>query len=448
MKKRRIGFGGPRKTASKRSSIEQPLNIQGFTLDGRGVARDQGKTVFVNGAIPGDLVEVKLTKTDKRFDEAEISSILEPSKERIEPQCEYFGRCGGCDLQQTSPDVALQWKKQELLNQLQRHAKVEPEHLDTDLTSSRNWNYRRTARIGINQRETGELLIGFRRRGSHKLIDIDQCPILTPRLNQFIEQLRQLLTAEERVKHITQLLISEGRETLTAELRSVRPLNPTLEEGLIQLAKQHQTELTLDQGKTGKHTLYKPATDTTCLIDSDIELSFTASDFLQVNADVNEKLIRRVIEWFAPTEGDCVLDLFSGLGNFSLPLAKRVAQVTAVEGSREMVNRCQQNAVNNQLNNVLAQIADLSKADTDMHWFKQDYSLVLLDPPRTGAAALVANISQLKPRALIYIACDPASLVRDAKTLKEQGYKMNRFCVADMFPQTHHIESLALFTPA
>lgn len=445
MKHRRIRYGGPRQTAKTPQNLDTPVSIISLSLDGRGVARPEGKTLFVRDALPGEEVEVKIEKQDKRFDEGVIDKLLLASPQRIEPSCPYYGQCGGCDLQHLEANAAVEMKQQELVTQLNKRAKLTVDSVDAPLIGKQQLAYRRAARIGINQRESGEILIGFRRRSSAKLVDITHCQVLTPQLNTFLEGLRSVLGMFDRIKHLTQIEVIEGRGGVVAELRATKNLSDELCGALTQLAQAQKVHLSVSV-KEGALTLLHENIDATKLqIAKTLELEFSARDFVQVNAEVNQLMIDRVLDWLAPKPTDSALDLFSGLGNFSLPLAQQVAQLTAVEGSAEMVQRCLVNASNNGIKNIAAYSADLSQPSPQAQWFKRKYDLIVLDPPRQGAAEMIMHLTAMRPRALVYIACDPASLVRDAATLATQGYRLKRLCVADMFPQTHHIESLALF---
>jgi 23S rRNA (uracil1939-C5)-methyltransferase len=445
MKHRRIRYGGPRQAAKKNQSLDASVQILSLSLDGRGVARPSGKALFVRDALPGEEVEVAIEKSGKRFDEGVVSAVTIASEHRVEPACKFYGQCGGCDLQHLNPETAVELKQQELLKQLETRAKIEPETIDSPLIGTQKLGYRRAARVGINQRESGDLLIGFRRRSSAKLVDIDHCPVLTDRINQFLVELRATLAPFERVKHLTQIELIEGQSGVMAELRSTKNISDELRASLIQLAQSLQVQLSLSV-KDGAHkTLWENRAASELQICKDLSLEFEARDFVQVNRDINEQMIGRVLEWLAPQTTDRALDLFSGLGNFSLPLAQQIETLTAVEGSANMVERCLSNAKRNGISNIKSYSADLSQPDTTCTWLQQAYDLIILDPPRQGAAEILAAMEGQKPRALVYIACDPASLVRDAMTLTNQGYRMSRLCVADMFPQTHHIESLALF---
>lgn len=444
MKNRPIRFGGPRKQ-TKPTPNNQPIEIVSLSLDGRGIGRHQGKTIFVRDALPTETVKVEVESSNKRFDETLATEVIQSSPDRITPICQHYSICGGCDLQHLHPKRAVDYKQQELLRSLSKRAGLTAEIVDKPLIGSQFSAYRRSARIGINQRESGEVLIGFRRRSSNKLADINYCEVLLPSINAFIADLRSLLSNAGRIKHITQALIVAGDLGLQIDLRITRSLSTELQQALVELAQQHQAHLTLSSKESSTQILRSYIEAKNFTIDHDLKIEFSAGDFVQVNAEVNRHMIDKVLEWFAPTSSDQILDLYSGLGNFTLPLARRAARVVAIEGSNQMVERCLINAKTNLLNNVEAFSADLSHPDPSADWLKNTYDLILLDPPRLGAAGVISVLSKQRPRAIIYIACDPASLVRDAASLAASGYKISRICVADMFAQTHHIESLALF---
>ena len=300
MKNHRIRFGGPKKRAIQSSSLPDRLNIETLTLDGRGFARVNGKAVFVSDALPGDLISAELVKQSRGYDEASLESIIQPSPDRIEPECEYYEQCGGCDLQHLSASKALALKENEVLNQLKHHARIEPNQIDPPIHSPQVFGYRRSARIGINQRESGELLIGFRRRASSKLINIDQCPILEPRINAFLVDLRATLIKEAKVKQITQLLVSAGSSALCAELRVTKKLNDGLIQSLKAIAETHQVELSLSFGDALSEVISSLPIHCHYEIDTDVKIEFSATNFLQANASVNLALVARVIEWLQP----------------------------------------------------------------------------------------------------------------------------------------------------
>ena len=446
MNQRRIRYGGlkAKRTSSVTSTLPDQIEISGLSIEGRGTARIDGKLIFISGALPNETVSARLEKSGKRFDEAAVNEIFTASENRVTPICKHYENCGGCDLQHLETLKAVELKQEQILSILERQANITPTVVDAPLLSTKTSGYRRSARVGINQRENGELLIGFRRAASNKLVNIDQCPVLTERMNEFLKGLRETLTPFDKLKMLTHIELVDGDTGLNVEIRATKGLSDELRLALTELAKSAQTNLriALDSQTVELNRCFEPSYQ---LNEQSLNLEFDTTDFLQVNAEINQQMINRALEWLKPRDTDQVLDLFSGLGNFSLPLAQICAGVTAVEGSAKMVERSLSNARLNGIDNIEAYKADLSQVTPSVHWLKRAYDLIVIDPPRTGAAAIIPALEQQKPRALIYVACDPMSLVRDSQVLVSQGYKLSRLAVADMFPQTHHIETLALF---
>ncbi len=447
MRRRTVRYGGPRKSPSKaNNSLPETIQVESLSLEGRGVARVDGKTLFISGALPDETVSATLTKSGKRFDEAVVKEIKSPSEHRITPCCDLAGECGGCDLQHLSPERAVEIKRDQIISTLKRQSNLESQVTEAPIVSEQTLNYRRSARVGINQRENGELIIGFRRSESNKLIDTPSCPVLTNRCNQFLTALRERLEGLDKLKTLTHISLSDGDNLLAVEIRAKKRPSDEIMLALTSLAVDLQVNLRVS---FNDQTLTLNRVEEPEFINRqrDIRYQFDTNDFIQVNASVNEALIECAIEWLEPKQDDRLLDLFSGLGNFSLPLARLTKEVVAVEGISAMVKRSQANAALNGINNLTSIKSDLSKVDSDTTWLKSQYDLILLDPPRSGAADLIPHLKNLGARAILYIACDPMSLVRDSKILSDSGFSMTRFSVADMFPQTHHIESIALFEP-
>ncbi|KAA0875133.1 23S rRNA (uracil(1939)-C(5))-methyltransferase RlmD [Nitrincola tapanii] len=427
----------------------QPIEVtlDSFNQDGRGVTRHAGKTLFVRNALPGERVLVQLTACHARYDEGETLELLSPSSDRREPGCVAYGQCGGCDLQHLEAAKALELKQQSVLQQLQRLGKVQPETLSAPITSAA-WNYRRSARIGMNQRQRDQqLLVGFRRRGSSKLIDLDGCPVLQSRVEKLFIQIKHVLAEETELRHLTHLDLHLGDDSGVLCLRITRPLNSALIQRLTALAVELNLALVTEDNDGQLAWLYGCAEDLTYSPYAELKLHFQPGDFLQINPEVNRQLVARALEWLAPAPGQHLLDLFCGLGNFSLPIAASGARLSGVEGSADMVKRAEENARSNQLGHCQFYSADLSQDIRAHQWYRQTYDAILLDPPRSGAANLIPALAALKTQKILYVACNPAALARDAALLAAEGYRLTQFCVADMFPQTSHIESLALFQP-
>lgn len=425
--------------------IDTPLLVNRFSNECRGITSYQGKTLFVRNALPGERVSVRVEKSFKRHDEAEAIDIADFSNDRVPPVCPHYNSCGGCDLQHLNPDRAPEIKQQLVLDQLQRFAGCTPLNVDAPITSTPT-GYRRSARIGINQRQRdGALLTGFRHRQSAKLMDIDHCPVLDSRLDKLFSTLHQHLDDLSDLRHLTEVLISLGDETGALRFRLTRPASEQLKERLIAIASQLQLSAWMEDNQQ-QLTQLSSFTDLSFLANDQTRLQFLPGDFLQVNATVNRAMIARALEWLNPSPDQVLLDLFCGLGNFSLPLAAHLKKVIGVEGSLAMVERARANAALNGLTNTEFYCADLSQPITASAWFRQERAdLILLDPPRSGAAELIPQLLQLKPAKLLYIACNPAALTRDTSTIITAGYHLQRFAVLDMFPNTSHIESMALF---
>lgn len=450
MSRNRIKFGAPSKRKSRPSTPDRfEAEIDSLSLEGRGIARIDGKTCFITGALPGERVSAQITERHKRYDEAAVEEVLVASDERRQPPCEYYGRCGGCQLQHLEPKLQVEYKQTQLLDQLQRFAGIEPQQVEPALTSE-ELGYRRTARIGINQRADGELLIGFRRQASNKLLDIEQCPVLDSRINALLASLRTALTDLGDIKHLTHLDIACGEETGALTIRATRKLSQEQREAITRACSKQGFQLYIENNK-GQVERISDATAALSyrLPEQNLNLSFAPGDFLQVNASINRQMVQRALEWLSPKENDRVLDLFCGLGNFTLPLAKHAGRVVGVEGSAEMVERARKNAELNNLSNAEFYKGDLSSDIRESYWYRESrqdgFDLVLLDPPRAGAEACARELADYGARAVLYISCNPAALVRDAKFLKDAGYGMTRFSVMDMFPNTAHVESMALF---
>ncbi|WP_409525952.1 23S rRNA (uracil(1939)-C(5))-methyltransferase RlmD [Nitrincola sp. MINF-07-Sa-05] len=438
-----------RRTArhSRQSLPQTPieLDVTGLSIEGRGVARHEGKTVFVRGALAGEKVTAKLENRHSRYDEASLIECISTCPDRVEPACRHYQECGGCDLQHFNLDKQLDFKESAVLDQLSRFSKVTPTQIDAPIQSA-TAGYRRSARIGINQlQRDGSLIIGFRRRNSNKLTRVEHCMVLDSRADTLFSALYRELEPFTDLKLLTHLDITLGDESGALTFRATRTPSEELIEALKRVAESLSLQLYLE---LNDHQLtpvgvHPPLTYT--LPDADVTLQFAPDDFLQINAEVNRKMVSRALEWLTPTSTDSILDLYCGLGNFTLALAKHAGKVTGIEGSMKMVERAQSNATLNNCDNVSFHCADLSQDCSASAWMRQKYDLILLDPPRSGAAEQTKSLSKTGAKRILYIACNPSVLVRDSATLASQGYKMTRFCVLDMFPQTSHVESMALF---
>ncbi len=428
---------------------EFSAEVHDLTEDGRGVARVDGKVVFIDGALPGEQVRYRLTRQRRAADEAQISGVDRASADRVEPRCAHFGLCGGCSLQHLAPAAQLRFKQKQLLDALSRIGRVQPEEIAPPLAGPA-WGYRRRARLSVKDvPKKGRVLVGFRERTSPFVAALDACQVLDPRVGMKLKELAQLIEQLSLRDQIPQIEVA-AVEHVALVLRVMR--EPT-EEDLAKLrafAAAHSVTLYL---QTGGYDTVAPldagAPALTYSPDgSDLKLQFGPTDFIQVNGGLNQSMVRQAMAWLAPQSGDEVLELFCGLGNFTLPLARAGANVTAVEGDAALLARAQANA---DANGVLVRYvkADLFAPDAGAAWLTQRYRLALLDPPRAGAAEVLPLVARSKPERIVYVSCHPGTLARDAGALvHEHGYRLVRAGVMDMFPHTSHVESMALFERA
>ncbi len=431
-----------RRGSTNTASLETlALDIQRLSHDGRGIAKHQGKTVFVAGALPNETVEAKLTEIKSRFSRAQTLNVLKASTFRVEPTCPYIKHCGGCELQHLKAEEQITFKQEQALDQLQRMVQVTPEVIAAPLDAE-PWHYRRRARLSVYcPRSHSEPVLGFRRRNDKQLVAIDRCAILAKPLNALIPPLKRWLDQCETPQYIGHIELIDASPQPTIVIRITRPLVQADLNTLRMLCEQHEADLYLqsDQGIADAGLLYYrlPAHQLT--------LTFTPTDFTQVNPVINEKMIEQALSWLAPNQNDNILDLFCGLGNFSLPLAQHAQQVTGIEGSEAMVERATNNAKLNNFTNVTFKKGDLNHLSIATKAFNK----ILLDPPRAGAQSVVEQLAKRSTRqntTILYVSCDPATFARDAGILIKGGYKLKKWGVMNMFPHTTHVESMGLFS--
>jgi len=422
--------------------------IEDLSHDGRGVTTHGEKTVFVHGALPGERVLVRLTDRKRRFDEGETVEVIEPSADRIEPRCPHFGQCGGCSLQHLKPQKQISYKQNTLVQNLERIGKVKPDVIWAPLTGP-EWDYRRKARLSVRYVHKKErVLVGFRERYGRFVADMQECHILDQRIASQLGRLSKLIYSMNARRTIPQLEVSCGDEQCALVFRHLEPLTGDDLDKLRAFAIETGIAVLLQPaGPASIHALEPPNVGLEFAVpEFGIKLAFGPSDFIQVNAQMNQNMIRRALELLAPGAGDRVLDLFCGLGNFTLPMATLAGEVVGIEGDAELVSKAGKNAQRNGLRNVSFHAADLNQDPVAAPWLKKGYDKVLVDPPRSGAEFILPHIAASGARRLVYVSCHPASLARDAGALVHQfGFRLLGAGVMDMFPQTGHVESIALF---
>ncbi len=426
-----------------------PACIESLSHEGRGIARIDGKTVFIEGALPGEQVRFLYTRKRGQFDEGRTVEVLAPSSLRVEPRCRHYGLCGGCSLMHLDGEEQILHKQSVLLEQLQRLGGVEPERILPPLSASR-WGYRRKARLGVKYVAGKEkALVGFREKHSSFIADIDSCEVLHPILGEAIGELKELVRELSVYRQVPQLEVAVSDTVAAVVIRHLASLTGDDRRILSDFEAQRPVRFYLQpggldsvhslSGEDGQNLQYR-------LDSHDITMEFSPIDFTQVNFELNALLVDRVIELLDPGAADTVLDLFCGLGNFTLPIARYAKQATGLEGSEDLVLRAQKNAQKNGLANAGFGVCNLAQPDAGSLISGYACNKVLLDPPRSGAREIIEQLDPERVEKLVYVSCNPATLARDAGILANQGgLRLKAAGVLDMFPHTSHVESIALF---
>jgi 23S rRNA (uracil1939-C5)-methyltransferase len=415
--------------------------------DGRGVAKQDGKTVFIADALAGELVIARRVSRRRSHDDAVLVEVLEPAAARVVPRCPHFGTCGGCTLQHLSPGAQLEAKDASLHDSLQRIGHVEAEARWTPIPSP-PWGYRRRARLGARKVDKkGRVLVGFRERRAPLVAEMDSCDVLAGGIGALVPALAELIGGLGIARRVPQIEVAVGDDRSALAFRVLETPSAADLLRLERFGAEYAVDIWLQPG--GLDTL-RPLREGTPrptyrLAEFGLEFAFLPSDFIQVNAVVNALAVQRAVELLEPARGDRIVDLFCGLGNFSLALASRGAVVRGVEGDPALVERARENAARNGLA-ASFHVANLFQDCRDMPWAREPCESLLLDPPRTGAEASIHLVPVLQPGRIVYISCHPGTLARDAGILvHEFGYRLRGAGVMDMFPHTSHVESIALF---
>jgi len=426
----------------------QEVDITDLTHDGRGVAHVDGKAVFVAGALPGERAVVRIASRHRSFDEARVETLLTRSPDRVEPRCPHFGTCGGCALQHLAPAAQIAAKQRVLAENFERIGKVEPARWLDPLTDA-EWGYRRKGRLSVKWvAKKGKVLVGFREDNPRFVADLSECHTLLPEVGFRMAAIGALVTSLEAKQSIAQIEIAAGDDTVALVFRNLQPLSESDTANLVAFGQQHDLAILLQPGGPDSvRALWPEAVRLAFRIeDANVDIAFRPLDFVQVNAGLNRRMIARALDLLDPQPDERVLDLFCGLGNFTLPVARRAGSVVGVEGEAGLVARARENAAANGVANVEFAAADLAADQRDAPWAMRDYDKLLLDPPRSGAAAVLEYLPRKSAQRLVYVSCHPGSLARDAGTLVQRhGFKLEAAGVMDMFPHTAHVESIALF---
>lgn len=435
---------------------QQTFQVTSLSHEGRGIAlyeqpiEKNGKKVFIQFALPGETVVAKITRDTKRLEEADAIEIIgEPAPTRVTPICQHFKTCGGCSLQHMHPDEQIRFKQEVLKSHFTHFAQVEPEQWLAPIRSKQT-GYRRRARIGVRYLEkSNQLLMGFRERQSNRLTNIVECPVLESTLNQALPHLRLLLESLTGKAVIGHVELAMGDTDVALLVRHTAPLSRSDKKRLLDFALERGWQLYLQPRPNQVNRLdAKHVGLVYSLADFATKFTFSPLDFTQVNASVNEQMVKLACDLLALKEGERVLDLFCGLGNFSLPMATCVGatgEVVGVEGSTEMVRRAEKNATLNGLSQLKFYEQDLTQDFSKQPWAQQGFDALLIDPPRSGSEQVMQYISNFNAKRIVYVSCNPATLARDTGILTQYGYRLIKAGVMDMFTHTGHVESITLF---
>ncbi|WP_213192766.1 23S rRNA (uracil(1939)-C(5))-methyltransferase RlmD [Klebsiella aerogenes] len=424
-------------SAKRRVTTRQIITVTVNDLDpfGQGVARHQGKALFIPGLLPQEQAEVVLVEDKKQYARAQVKRRLNDSPQRVAPRCPHFGVCGGCQQQHASIEQQQQSKRAALSRLMKRDV--------DDIIAAEPWGYRRRARLSLNyQPKTQQLQMGFRKANSSEIIDVVQCPVLVPQLEALLPAVRECLTSLQSQRQLGHVELVQADNGPLMVLRHTAALTAADKEKLERFSQTHGLSLYLaPQSEILEHI----RGDEPWYTSDGLRLVFSPRDFIQVNDGVNQKMVRTALAWLYIQPQDRVLDLFCGMGNFTLPLAKAAASVVGVEGVPALVAKGRENAALNELQNVTFFHENLEEDVTRQAWAKHGFDKILLDPARAGAPGVMAHIIKLAPRRMVYVSCNPATLARDSEALLQAGYRIQRLAMLDMFPHTGHLESIVLF---
>ncbi|MFQ2166809.1 23S rRNA (uracil(1939)-C(5))-methyltransferase RlmD [Aeromonas hydrophila] len=425
----------------------QPQRIE-FTVDSLdhhcvGIGRHQGKAIFIEGALPGEQVKARILEDKKQYAHAALQQVVTPAANRIAPFCSHYRECGGCSAQHLAETDQRAAKEAGLVSLFERLGNIQPPALESVL-GGESRAYRRVCRLAIKFDKNGRCTrVGFRRRQSNELVEIGGCPVLAEQLSVLISPLRECLNCLKSQRELGHAELIQAEQGILMLLRHTGRPTEADRAQLIEFAKAQGIDLYLQAADEQIEPLHQQFAPSYSL--DGLSLAFAPGDFIQVNAPVNQRMVEQALSWLEAGKDDKVLDLFCGIGNFTLPLARQAREVVGVEGELAMVARAEENARRNGINNARFYKADLSGDIAGMSWAREGFDLVLLDPARPGAFEVMEHVVKLSPRRVVYVSCNPVTLARDSQVLVKGGYRLVRLGMLDMFPHTGHLESMALF---
>lgn len=440
--------GSPR-SAPPRPAPERVATVRALDATGSGVVRVDGRDLLVDGALVGERVVCRPRRGRRHGHRADLVEVLAPADHRVDPACPHFGLCGGCRLQHMPDGSQVAWKQRGLLQALDEHGGVVPERVLEPLTGPTT-GYRRRARLGVKYVPgKGGTLVGFRERHGAKLAELEACAILARPVGESIRSIRTMLDSLTVRDRVPQLEVAMGDNGTAVVLRHLAPLADSDERALVAYFRARGWQILVQPG--GPESVrplwpVDPAPLTYRLPQFDLTLGFLPTDFVQVNGATNRALVAAAVHHLDLHNDSRVLDLFCGIGNFTLAVARHAARVTGVEASAALVTRARGNAIDNGIGNADFLEADLLAPGAPGEWSRGDWDRLLLDPPRSGAGPALEALGDRLPRRIVYVSCNPLTLAKDAGVLvHREGYRLRRVGVVDMFPHTAHCEALAVF---
>lgn len=422
--------------------------IETLSHDGRGIAHRDGKTIFIAKGLPGETVQFHYLRQRGSFDEGQVVSLINPAPQRRVPPCPHFGICGGCSLQHMDLAAQLQHKQDTFKELLWRQTKIEPRQWLRPILSPGS-GYRRKARLGVKfVAKKNRVIIGFREHQGRLIADSQQCEVLVPSIGQHIAAFAVMIEKLSIRDKIPQLEISVGDNASAVIIRHLAEFNATDLATLSTFAREYNLRIYLQPGGIDSVRQLYPLSGEALhylLPRYDLKLEFQPLQFIQINATVNQAMVDQALLLLDCQPHDRILDLFCGIGNFSLPMARRGAQVVGIEGDQAAVQQAIHNAQLNALSQCEFYCADLFQTSFPAAWAQQSFNKMLLDPPRSGAESIIESIEQWSPERIVYVSCDIATLSRDALHLSQKNYVLTQAGIMDMFPHTKHVEAIALF---
>lgn len=434
----------PKKPRQAGARKRTGVMVDSLDIHGVGVSRSQKPVMFIEGALPGECVDVSIQQTQKQVVKASTIKVVQASEKRQQPFCPVYSQCGGCQLQHIDADDALTERQHAMQTYWVHHLGVANLPWQAPLTGERP-AYRRKARLAVDARNPASIKLGFRQQSSKAIVDVKSCPVLVPALQALMPLLRDIVFSYPASRHIGHIQVLAGDDVCEVTIKATRDLPAAMRDELAAFGQQTNTNVLLENATGAYETLHHFA-QLRCQTIDDLYVTPSPEDFVQVNAVVNKKMVTQAIDWLAPEKDDVIADWFAGLGNFSFGLARKVQRLYAVEGVASMVQKGQAAAQAQGIDNIVWQHLDLNEPASVQDAINHGFTKMLLDPSREGAAQVCQHIAGSGIKQVVYVSCNPSTFTRDAQILLKAGYNIEKIGLVEMFPYTRHLEVMALFS--